>query len=122
MAMADASIPSANGSDRGGNGRFAKGNPGGPGNPLGGKVEKLRAAALRALTPEKMTQIVAAQIRKALRGDTEAAKFCRDTCMGKPAQALQGAQKGLLGHILGVLLLAQHPQSQGIDPLFMAIG
>ena len=37
-------------------------------------------------------------------------------------EILQCAQKCLLGHVLGVLLLAQYPQRQGIDPLLVAIG
>jgi hypothetical protein len=40
----------------------------------------------------------------------------------KTIESLQRAQKCLLRHILGILLLPQHPHRQGIDPLFMAGG
>ena len=39
----------------------------------------------------------------------------------KAGQVLQRAQEGLLRHVLGVLLVAQHPQRQGIDPLLVTV-
>ena len=39
-------------------GRFTKGNPGGPGNPMGKQVAALRAAMLAAVTPEDMLALV----------------------------------------------------------------
>ena len=40
----------------------------------------------------------------------------------KAGKVLHGAEKGLLGHVLGILLVPQHSQSKGIHPLLVAIG
>ena len=49
--------PTTNGHDA--KGRFVVGNPGGPGNPLGGQAARLRNAALQAITPMDIQVIVA---------------------------------------------------------------
>jgi hypothetical protein len=65
-------------------GRFAKGNPGGPGNPHAASVAKLRAAILRAVTPEDVEAIVRAMIQRAKGGDMAATRELFDRAMGKP--------------------------------------
>ncbi|MFA4944897.1 MAG: hypothetical protein WC789_09385 [Lentisphaeria bacterium] len=84
--------------DRGDNGQFAPGNrPAhtfprghrfGKGNPLAGRVEKLRAALLKAIDPKDFVAIAKTQIRKAKQGDTESAKFLFDRVLGKATQAV----------------------------------
>jgi hypothetical protein len=67
------------------NGRFAKGNPGGPGNPFARRVAELREAALSAITPEEVTAIVSKLKELALAGDVAAAKVLLAYTLGKPA-------------------------------------
>src|SRR5262249_48282926 len=62
--------PSANGHEA--NGRFAKGNPGGPGNPHARKMAALRKAFLDAVTDEDMMEVTRAVLAKAKGGDLAA--------------------------------------------------
>lgn len=73
--------PSANG--RNSAGQFLPGNPGGPGNPHGGKVAKLRAALVEAVTPEDIAEVVSSLLRAAKSGDIPAAKLLFDRAIGK---------------------------------------
>ena len=75
----------ANGRDRGG--RFAKGNPGGPGNPHGRVAAALRAAMLGAVSPEDMREIVHKLVELAKGGNITAAKEILDRCLGRPVEA-----------------------------------
>lgn len=68
---------------RAANGQFVKGNSGGPGNPHGGKVARLRAAILSAVTPEDIDAIVRAMIQRAKGGDMVATKELLDRAIGK---------------------------------------
>ena len=43
--------------DRDASGKFAQGNPGGPGNPHAKRVGELRTALLDAVTPEDMRAV-----------------------------------------------------------------
>ena len=55
-------------------GRFAKGNSGGPGNPFARRVAALRQAALESVTPDDMRAIMAMLTALARDGDVAAAK------------------------------------------------
>lgn len=80
--------PSPNGANgRGAAGRFAKGNAGGPGNPLGKQVAALRAAMLAAVTPEDMKVLVQKLVQQAKDGNIAAAKEILDRCLGRPLEA-----------------------------------
>jgi hypothetical protein len=80
--------PSANGGNgRDANGRWARGNPGGPGNPLSKKVQSIRVALVSAVTPEAIRAIVQTLLQQAKDGDVAAAKVVFDRACG-PAQAL----------------------------------
>ncbi|MFT5051629.1 MAG: hypothetical protein ACI8QZ_003048 [Chlamydiales bacterium] len=68
-------------------GRFGKGNPGGPGNPLVSKVMALRSAFMNAVTPDDMREVVEAMVREAKAGNVQAAKLFIERCLG-PAEAL----------------------------------
>lgn len=68
-------------------GRFAKGNRGGPGNPLAAQVNRLRSALLRAVEPEDIEDVVQALLRKAKEGDVAAARVLFNRLLGKPLEA-----------------------------------
>ena len=81
--------PSPNGSNGGRDtgGRFAQGNPGGPGNPHARKVGQLRSAMLQAVTQTDMKAIVKKLVDEAKAGSVPAAREVIDRCIGKPTEA-----------------------------------
>jgi len=81
---------------RDGRGKFAVGNPGGPGNPHFRKVAKLRRAMFAAVTPDDIKAAVAKLVEKALEGDVVAIRELLDRCVGKPATPVTGADGGPL--------------------------
>src|SRR5262249_33648207 len=66
-------------------GRFAKGNPGGPGNPFARQVAKLRAALIHKVTEADMERIAEDLLVKARLGDLAAIKLLFLYVLGKPA-------------------------------------
>ena len=70
--------------DRGG--RFAKGNPGGPGRPRG-SGNALRRAAEEAVTPEHVAAIIRRATRMALEGDIAAMRIVLERVCGRPHEA-----------------------------------
>jgi hypothetical protein len=72
------------GGPRDGEGRFRKGNKGGPGNPFARQVALLRKAALEAVSEEDIHGIMHAMKEKALAGDIAAAKLVLAYGAGKP--------------------------------------
>ena len=75
----------ANGHDA--KGRWAKGNPGGPGNPFARQVAALRKVILNRLTAEDLLAITEALLAKAKEGSVGAAKLLLAYGIGKPASA-----------------------------------
>src|SRR4051794_25337929 len=75
----------ASGRDKGG--RFAAGNPGGPGNPFARRTAAARKAIAGAVTPEQLAAIAAVMVKKALEGDVAAAKLVFGYAAGKPGAA-----------------------------------
>lgn len=71
---------------RGTNGRFKKGNPGGPGRPKGRSFE-LQRAAQEAVTAEHIQGIVRKATMLALQGDLAAARLVLDRTCGKSPDA-----------------------------------
>src|SRR5882672_12518392 len=69
------------------NGRFAKGNPGGPGNPFARQVAALRKVIINRLTEEDLLAITEALLAKAKEGSVGAAKLLLGYAIGKPASA-----------------------------------
>ncbi len=69
-------------------GRFLPGNPGGPGNPHGGQVSRLRARLVEAVNPEDFAEILRALLERAKGGDIAAARFVLEYTIGKPAPML----------------------------------
>ena len=76
----------ANG-DRDAQGRFLPGCKGGPGNPLGARISRLRTALVEAVTVEDMTAIARKLVSLAREGDTIAARILFDRVLGKPLEA-----------------------------------
>jgi len=69
------------------NGRFAKGNRGGPGNPFARQVAALRKALLQSVTEEDLLAITLALKAKAKEGNVAAAKLLLAYAVGKPTSA-----------------------------------
>ena len=65
-------------------GRFAKGNPGGPGNPDAAKVARLRTALLEAVSAGDVKAIIKSLVKQAKHGDVAAAKVTLDRLLGPP--------------------------------------
>src|SRR2546423_132023 len=68
-------------------GRFAHGNPGGPGNPFARQVAALRKVIINRLTEEDLLAITEALLAKAKQGSVSAAKLLLAYAIGKPASA-----------------------------------
>lgn len=80
--------PSPNGSDgRDSRGRFSAGNPGGPGNPLGSKIARLRSALVSAVTEEDIEAIAKTLITQAIAGDMAAVRELFNRLLGRPLEA-----------------------------------
>lgn len=80
--------PSPNGAiGRAAGGRFAQGNPGGPGNPYARQIAELRASLLDGITPADMRAVAEALVAKARDGDVRAIKELLDRTLGKPQEA-----------------------------------
>jgi hypothetical protein len=103
--------PSTNGTKRGRgrDGRFVRGNPGGPGNPFAGKVAKLREAGWKAVKPTEVRKVFRKLLELALAGDVSAARLLLDRLLG-PA-----VDPDLLGRIeeLDSTIQALEAASQG---------
>ena len=84
------SKPSTNGtSGRTSNGQFAKGNPGGPGNPYARRVARLRATLLDAVGENGLADIVQGMVTAAKGGDVAAAKLLLSYLLGKPVESVE---------------------------------
>src|SRR5262249_1994659 len=76
-------------------GRFAPGNPGGPGNPFARQVAALRQAVLQSVTAEDLQAITRKLVELAKEGNVGAAKLVRAYAVGKPAPAPEPDRLGL---------------------------
>jgi hypothetical protein len=77
--------PTANGRDT--NGRFTKGNAGGPGNPFYRKQAEFRRAVLELFTPEDVMSLLRVMLALGRNGDVAAAKVFLEYVVGKPHKA-----------------------------------
>ncbi len=73
---------------RAADGRFAKGNPGGPGNPFARKTAALRQALLDTVTEQDIQDIAAKLRDEAKSGDKAAIKLLFQYVIGKPQPAV----------------------------------
>jgi sugar/nucleoside kinase (ribokinase family) len=76
-------------------GRFVKGCPGGPGNPHGGQVSRLRARLLSAVSEDDIAEVVTALLERAKSGDIAAARFVAEYTIGR-SSAMPGHADGPL--------------------------
>ena len=80
--------PSPNGCiGRTSSGRFAPGNPGGPGNPHGRRVAQLRAALISAVSDDDIKEIVQTIVAKAKSGELSACKILFEHVIGRALPA-----------------------------------
>jgi hypothetical protein len=70
------------------NGRFTKGNRGGPGNPHSRHVAKLRSALVNAVTEEDMVAIARNLVGRAKLGFVAPLKILLQYVLGRPAEAV----------------------------------
>jgi len=79
--------PSPNGTNGRDNcGRFAKGNPGGPGNPYAARVGQLRSMLLEAVTYDDWLAAIRKLIDDAKAGDKAARRELFERTLGKPTE------------------------------------
>jgi hypothetical protein len=83
--MSEQKVDTAAGRD--GQGRFAAGNPGGPGNTSARRVAQLRRRLLSRITDEEMDAIFDKLIELAKDGDLTAIKLVLQYTVGKPGPA-----------------------------------
>jgi len=79
-----ASGPSARAGGRDDRGRFAAGNPGGPGNPAVRRVAEYQRAVRDSLTPEHLGLVLKRMVQRAVRdGDVQAARLVFERSLGR---------------------------------------
>jgi hypothetical protein len=66
------------------NGRFAKGNHGGPGNPYARQVAQLRHRILHRVSGDDIEQIIDKMVELAKKGDVAAARLVLQHTLGRP--------------------------------------
>jgi hypothetical protein len=70
------------------NGRFVKGNPGGPGNPFARKVAMLRRTLINFVTEDDMKHVAFVLKERAMGGDLVAIKLLLQYVVGKPSETV----------------------------------
>ena len=68
-------------------GRFAQGNPGGPGNPYARRTAALRSALLDAVTEQDIRAVARALVKRAKAGEIPAIRELLDRLLGKAGDA-----------------------------------
>ena len=76
-------------SGRNSKGQFAKGNPGGPGNPYARHVARLRASLIEAVGDDGLKDIVQGMVTAAKGGDVAAAKLLLSYLRGKTVESVE---------------------------------
>jgi len=105
--------PFGNGDCRDSRGRFARGNPGGPGNPRARQVAQLREALVGAVSATDLRAIVRTLVKQARDGDVVSAREVLDRVLGKPASSEVLARLEALEAKLGIT--AEQTADQGDD-------
>ncbi len=88
------SSPSPNGRNgaRDSHGRFAAGNPGGPGNPHAKQVGRIRSLILETVSDDDLRAIVAGLVGRAKSGDIAAVRELFNRLIGRPPTAADAEQ------------------------------
>ena len=92
--------PSTNG--RTPRGQFAKGNPGGPGNPYARRTAALRSALLDAVTEADIRAIAKALVKRARDGEVPAVRELLDRLLGRPGDVQEPSAPTEIRVITGV--------------------
>jgi len=92
--------PSPNG--RTPRGQFAKGNPGGPGNPYARRTAALRSALLDAVTEADIRAVARALVKRAKDGEVPAVRELLDRLLGRAGDVQDLAAPTMLRVITGV--------------------
>lgn len=74
--------------DRKPNGRFSKGNPGGPGNPYSKYQERFRAILMKCVKPKDFRVVCKSLLAAAQSGDIHAQRLLLSRLLGKEVQSL----------------------------------
>jgi hypothetical protein len=83
-------------------GQFAKGNPGGPGNPHAKRVAWLRVALLEAVSEDDLRAIAMTLVKKAKGGDLPAIRELLNRVIGKAPDDAEAAPPEVLVNRTGV--------------------
>ncbi len=97
------------------NGRFARGNLGGPGNPFARQTAALRRQLLQAVTQEDMAAICATLILRARAGSVPHVKLLFSYVIGKPTDAVDP-------DTLDLQEMEQYRQELGMEELVCKVG
>jgi hypothetical protein len=76
------------------NGKFVKGNGGGPGRPPKKKEERFMEVSISAVSLKDWRDIIKKAVEQAKRGDTQARKFLAEYLIGPPQQRLDVTSGG----------------------------
>ena len=88
--------PLRNGSNgRRADGRFAIGNPGGPGNPYAKQVARVRSLIVDAVSEDDLRAVISMLVERAKGGDVLAARELLNRLVGRPAAAIDPEQRAL---------------------------
>src|SRR3990167_716095 len=71
------------------NGKFAKGNKYGKGNPDSAKIKLYRKVLLKAVKPQDIIDVFKMLVKEAKGGDIQAAKVLLDRCIGPVQQIIE---------------------------------
>lgn len=74
-------------------GKFVKGWQGGPGNPSARRSIEIRRAFEEAITESDLKAIAKTLVKRAIAGDTDAAKIVLDRTLGKVVQPVEATTK-----------------------------
>jgi hypothetical protein len=92
-AIGNSPSPAGCNGDRDAQGRFAKGNRSGRGNPLNRRAQKLRSTLLKSVKPSDLKKVLEKMIELATEGDVQAAKLIFDRIFGSPSQSVEAQVK-----------------------------
>ena len=76
------------------NGKFVKGNGGGPGRPPKKKEDRFMEVSIAAVSLKDWREIIKKAVEQAKRGDTQARKFLAEYLIGPPQQRLDVTSGG----------------------------
>lgn len=107
--------------DRDKNGRFARGNGGGPGRPKKVREEQYLDILLSVVTPKEWETVCAVALQRAKAGDGKAREWLANYIVGKPVdrQEISGPEGGRLKieveYVNGPIGIANVPSGAGED-------